>query len=301
MPTIDDIIAQLNKNSEFNKWLQQGGRGIPSWDPTTAGRSGGFPDRLPGMPLAPGTSRMQGGRLGGTYAPSNNMPVPPNQPGRQLVPRPQLIPNATGSNLPVPIPNATGGMQPQLLGAGDAPPLGGAGAPMAPPTTPYEAASRAGNLGASGLGLGALLSALKSTPTAANDTNPQAATPSPGGPVQYGGTLPPAWAAQAPKPFPAGAQAPPPIAQAPPVPMPTPRPQMAQQQVPLPTPRPNIAQQPVPLPQARPQMAQQVPVPRDRPFAASSRSPQEDNISILKALLGSPKAYDHQAVNTANN
>src|SRR5882672_1150955 len=81
MAGMDDVLSRLTDNPSFLDWLsgKASGRGVPSWDPTTAGRSGGFPGREPGMPRAPGNSPSQmQTRFGGTYAPSGNMPVPPS-------------------------------------------------------------------------------------------------------------------------------------------------------------------------------------------------------------------------------
>src|SRR5882672_343623 len=81
MAGMDDVLSRLTDNPSFLDWLsgKASGRGVPSWDPTTAGRSGGFPGREPGMPRAPGNSPSQmQTRFGGTYAPSGNTPVPAN-------------------------------------------------------------------------------------------------------------------------------------------------------------------------------------------------------------------------------
>src|SRR5258706_6594505 len=81
MAGMDEALARLTNNPSFLDWLRGDAekRGVPSWDPTTAGRSGGFPGREPGMPRAPGNSPSQmQTRFGGTYSPSGNMPVPPS-------------------------------------------------------------------------------------------------------------------------------------------------------------------------------------------------------------------------------
>src|SRR5258706_1718913 len=79
MAGMDEALARLTNNPSFLDWLRGNAekRGVPSWKDTTAGRSGGFPGREPGMPLAQGNSP-SAGRLGGTYSPSGNMPVPPS-------------------------------------------------------------------------------------------------------------------------------------------------------------------------------------------------------------------------------
>src|SRR5258706_117578 len=78
MAGMDEALARLTNNPSFLDWLRGNAekRGVPSWKDTTAGRSGGFPGRELGMPLAPGNSP-SAGRLGGTYTPSGNMPVAP--------------------------------------------------------------------------------------------------------------------------------------------------------------------------------------------------------------------------------
>src|SRR6266436_5348049 len=72
MAEIDDIISRL-------RGYATGGRGIPTdTDLPNTGRYGGYSGWEKWMPRAPGNSTSPSGKLGGTYTPSGNMPVPPS-------------------------------------------------------------------------------------------------------------------------------------------------------------------------------------------------------------------------------
>src|SRR5260221_14686771 len=71
MAEIDDIISRL-------RGYATGGRGIPTdTDLPNTGRYGGYSGGEKWMPRAPGNITSPSGKLGGTYTPSGNMPVPP--------------------------------------------------------------------------------------------------------------------------------------------------------------------------------------------------------------------------------
>jgi hypothetical protein len=309
MPGMDDTLSQLTNKPSFLDWLRGNAekRGVPSWKDTTAGREGGFPGREPGMPLAQGNSRMAGGRLGGTYAPSGNMPtvggsggVPPGYPTGSGIPG--TGPWAGGSG----IGSAARWFNPYLA------------ATVSSPLNPY-AASR--DIGTPRHTQQEMLDWLKKRqtqggsnggasmpvpiPPASNTSSAQLIPPAKADGVSptpaAGGPMPPPWGPQPTQPWPTA-----PSTAA--VPLPTPRPQQAS--VPLPRPKPldfddvalfnsvrnkpspSVAQQAVPVPRVRPQ----VPLPHNRPQIAAL---QPDRNSILAALLGRPVAYDHQAQNSA--
>lgn len=110
-PQAKELADRLTKNQSFIDWLRgkAQGRGVPSWDPATAGRLGGYPGREPGMPRAPGNTNIPGSnRFGGTYAPSGNMPAggvggaaaPPGGGGAGgMPPGGSLPPGAGGSGM----------------------------------------------------------------------------------------------------------------------------------------------------------------------------------------------------------
>src|SRR5258706_5300697 len=290
MAGMDDILSRLTNNPSFLDWLRGDAekRGVPSWKDTTAGRSGGFPGREPGMPLAQGNSH-SAGRLGGTYTPSGNMPVPPSG----------SVPAVSGSGVGGPPASFSGA----LGGVAKTPwtGLGGLAAPvygMAKTRDQYpsiESIARSHQNERDKSLIAAAVQALRGHPGASRSPQsfngggammPIPIPPASAAPIQaqpipnVTGNMPaqlvkdqsrvpaqPPWSgmAQTPNnvpPTPGG------------VPLPPPRPPQAVQQVPLPTPRPRI-----PLPTPRPQM------PIARPVHPAEQAAQ--NKSILDTLLSS--------------